>query len=154
MAGLAGTRLTASGTVSAETNSSTAAARGSRKVSTALTSSATTPGRWVGGEIDRLRPTGAGDNPMVSATDPFDGALVDRLRALHEHYVDAVNRAVEAGRDDLVAELVADYPDEALAVMTGCAVNGRPDPPRRFLGGSRYRCQVARWIATLRAAIR
>jgi hypothetical protein len=154
MAGLAGTRLTASGTVSADTNSSTAAARSSRKVSTAPTLSATTPGRWVGGEIDRLQPTGAGDNPMVSATDPFDGALVDRLRALHEHYVDAVNRAVEAGRDDLVAELVADYPDEALAVMTGCAVNGRPDPPRRFLGGSRYRCQVARWIATLRAAIR
>jgi hypothetical protein len=90
----------------------------------------------------------------VSATDPFDGALVDRLRALHEHYVDAVNRAVEAGRDDLVAELVADYPDEALAVMTGCAVNGRPDPPRRVLGGSRCRRQVTRWIATLRAAIR
>jgi hypothetical protein len=105
-------------------------------------------------KIERLRPTGAGDNSTVSATDPFDGALVDRLRALHEHYVDAVNRAVEAGRDDLVAELVADYPDEALAVMTGCAVNGRPDPPRRFLGGSRYRRQVTRWIATLRAAIR
>ena len=96
------------------------------------------------------------DNPTVSATDPFDGALVDRLRALHEHYVDAVNRAVEAGRDDLVAELVADYPDEALAVMTGCPVHRRPDPPRRFPGprASGYRCRAARWVAALRAAIR
>jgi hypothetical protein len=92
----------------------------------------------------------------VSVTDPFDGALVDRLRALHEYYVDAVNRAVEAGRDDLVAELAADYPDEALAVMTGCPVRGGPDPPQRFLGprASRCRCRAARWVAALRAAIR
>jgi hypothetical protein len=92
----------------------------------------------------------------VSATDPCDGTLVDRLRALHEQYVDAVNRAVEAGRDDLVVELVADYPDEALAVMTGCPVPGHPDPPRRFPGPrtSRCRCRAARWVAAVRAAIR
>ena len=54
----------------------------------------------------------------MSTTDPFaDGGVGDRLRALREHYVDAVNRAVAEDRYDLVAELVADYPDEALAVM-------------------------------------
>ena len=52
-----------------------------------------------------------------------DDSLADSLRALHEHYVDAVNRAVAADRYDLVAELVADYPDEALALMAPCPVN-------------------------------
>ena len=92
----------------------------------------------------------------MSVADPFDGALVERLRALHEHYVDAVNRAVEEGREDLVAELAADYPDEALAVMTGCSVRGGPDSSQRFLDprASRCRCRAARWVAALRAAIR
>ena len=57
------------------------------------------------------------DTRRVSTTDPFaDGGVVDRLHALRDHYVDAVNRAVAEDRYDLVAELVA-YPDEALAVM-------------------------------------
>jgi hypothetical protein len=93
----------------------------------------------------------------VSTTDPFaDGGVVDRLHALRDHYVDAVNRAIAEDRYDLVAELVADYPDEALAVMTGCPVHRRPDPPRRFPGprASGYRCRAARWVAALRAAIR
>jgi hypothetical protein len=51
----------------------------------------------------------------VSTSDPLgDAGVADRLRALHEHYVDAVNRAVAEDRYDLVAELAADYPDEAL----------------------------------------
>ena len=65
----------------------------------------------------------------MSTTDPLaDDSLADRLRVLHEHYVDAVNRAVAADRYDLVAELVADYPEEALALMAPCPTspNGRP----------------------------
>jgi hypothetical protein len=61
------------------------------------------------------------DTRRVSTTDPFaDGGVVDRLHALRDHYVDAVNRAVAEDRYDLVAELVADYPDEALAVIVPC----------------------------------
>jgi hypothetical protein len=45
-------------------------------------------------------------------------SLDDSLRALHEQYIDAVNRAVAEGRDDLVAALVADYPDAAMALMS------------------------------------
>ena len=57
----------------------------------------------------------------VSTSNPFgDTGVVDRLRALHEHYVDAVNRAVAEDRYDLVAELVADYPDEALSEIVSC----------------------------------
>jgi hypothetical protein len=44
-------------------------------------------------------------------------SLVDSLRALHEEYLDAVNRAVAEDRDDLVAELASDYPGEAMALM-------------------------------------
>ena len=62
----------------------------------------------------------------MSTTDPLaDDSLADRLRELHERYVDAVNRAVAADRDDLVAELVADYPEEALALMAPCSVEGQ-----------------------------
>ena len=44
-------------------------------------------------------------------------SLDGSLRELHEQYIDAVNRAVAEGRDDLVAALVADYPDAAAALM-------------------------------------
>ena len=89
-----------------------------------------------------------------------DDPLADSLRALHEHYVDAVNRAVAADRDDLVAELVADYPEEALALIAPCPTRdsrsrlpGRPsgigDRPR----ATRRRGRAARWASALRAAI-
>jgi hypothetical protein len=41
-----------------------------------------------------------------------------RLRLLHDEYVAAVNTAVEEGREDQVALLVAEYPDAALKVMS------------------------------------
>jgi hypothetical protein len=94
-----------------------------------------------------------------------DDSLADRLRALHEHYVDAVNRAVAADRDDLVAELIADYPDEALALIAPCPAESRPVPPPRMSPTGRapgigdrprmttWRGRVARWVAALRAAI-
>lgn len=43
--------------------------------------------------------------------------LHTRLRALQDHYTEAVNTAVSEGRDDLVAELVADYPDAAMRML-------------------------------------
>jgi hypothetical protein len=42
----------------------------------------------------------------------------NRLRMLHDEYAGAVNRAVAEGRDELVGQLVADYPDEALRIMS------------------------------------
>ena len=47
-----------------------------------------------------------------------DATLVDSLRDLHAVYVDAVNRAVAEDRDDLVEDLVAEYIDEALKLMS------------------------------------
>ncbi|MFC5951586.1 hypothetical protein ACFQH9_25300 [Pseudonocardia lutea] len=41
-----------------------------------------------------------------------------QLRLLHDEYVSAVNSAVEEGREDLVERLAADYPDEALRIMS------------------------------------
>ena len=49
----------------------------------------------------------------------MDPLLDDRLRELHEQYVDAVNRAVAEGRDELVVQLVDDYSDDALVLMGG-----------------------------------
>lgn len=46
------------------------------------------------------------------------------LAELHATYVDAVNRAVTDGRDELVAELEQDYARE-------CAVRGYREPPAR-----------------------
>ncbi len=43
--------------------------------------------------------------------------LDDELRDLHEHYVDAVNRAVAEQRDDLVEVLADAYTDEATALI-------------------------------------
>jgi hypothetical protein len=107
-------------------------------------------------ELDRVDATRWADNPGVSTSDPIaDGPLVDRLRALHEHYVDAVNRAVAADRDDLVAELVADYPDEALALIAPGQVDIQVSPlPSTTRGRSVVdRCRAARWISAVRAAM-
>jgi hypothetical protein len=52
-------------------------------------------------------------------TNPFSRAsLVDSLRDLHEVYADAVNRAIAENRDDLVRQLVSEYDDEALRLMS------------------------------------
>jgi hypothetical protein len=40
-----------------------------------------------------------------------------RLKALDEEYTFAVNAAIEEGREDLVRQLAAEYPDAALEVM-------------------------------------
>jgi len=44
-------------------------------------------------------------------------ATVRRLQALEEEYTFAVNAAVGENRDDLVEQLVSDYPDAALEVL-------------------------------------
>jgi hypothetical protein len=113
--------------------------------------------------IDRVDAARWTDNPGVSTSDQIaDGPMADRLQALHEHYVDAVNRAVAADRDDLVAELVADYPDEALALLTPGQVDTEPWPstPERLPSTIRGRPRgvfdhgrAARWISAVRAAI-
>ena len=92
----------------------------------------------------------------MSTTGPLaDDSLAERLRALHEHYVDAVNRAVAADRYDLVAELVADYPEEALALMAPCPTspNGRPSGIGGRPRATRRRSRAARWASALRAAL-
>jgi len=48
-------------------------------------------------------------------------STVRRLEALEGEYVASVNAAVAEDRDDLIAELVAEYPDAALRVMHGDA---------------------------------
>ena len=102
-------------------------------------------------------------NPEVSTTGPLaDDPLVERLRALHEHYVDAVNRAVAADRYDLVAEFVADYPEDALALIAPGPAEIPPTPMSVYrmpsgVGGrpraTRYRGRAARWASALRAAL-
>ena len=50
---------------------------------------------------------------------PYAGTtLMDSLRELNDVYVDAVNRAVDEERDDLVWQLVDEYGDEALKLMS------------------------------------
>ena len=50
---------------------------------------------------------------------PYAGTtLMDSLRELNDVYVDAINRAVDEERDDLVWQLVDDYSDEALKLMS------------------------------------
>lgn len=74
---------------------------------------------------------------------------VQALRELHEDYVWRVNAAIGEGREDIVARLVAEYPDAALRLLTegsapacdrpGCAVCAQPRPPRPATG------RRARW---------
>jgi len=55
----------------------------------------------------------------MSTSYPYPGTtLLDSLRELKDIYADAVNRAVAEDRDDLVSELVDEYGDEALALMS------------------------------------
>ncbi|MCX6467000.1 MAG: hypothetical protein NTW05_25940 [Pseudonocardiales bacterium] len=46
---------------------------------------------------------------------------VQRLRELEETYIVAVNEAIAEDRDDLVAELAAEYPDVAAQVIAEAA---------------------------------
>jgi hypothetical protein len=66
----------------------------------------------------------------------------DPFRELHEAYIWRVNAAVAEGRTDLVRELVDEYDDEALRLMTStgepgcgraeCAICApAPSPPPR-----------------------
>lgn len=48
-------------------------------------------------------------------------ATVRRLQALDEEYTAAVNAAIEEDRNDLVAQLAAEYPDAAAEVMNADA---------------------------------
>ena len=55
----------------------------------------------------------------MSTSYPYPGTtLLDSLRELKDIYADAVNRAVAEDRDDLVSDLVDEYGDEALALMS------------------------------------
>ncbi len=49
---------------------------------------------------------------------PQPDELARYLRALHDEYVDKINRAVAAHREDLIQELTDAYAEEALAAMT------------------------------------
>ncbi|MFL6129702.1 MAG: hypothetical protein ACJ73E_11625 [Mycobacteriales bacterium] len=80
---------------------------------------------------------------------------VQALRKLHEDYVWRVNAAIGEGREDIVARLVAEYPDAALRLLTECAAPACDRPgcaacaaprPRAPTGGRR-----ARWAAWLGA---
>jgi len=58
-------------------------------------------------------------DPSMSTSYPYPGTtLIDSLRELNDIYADAVNRAVAEDRDDLVSDLVDEYGDEALALMS------------------------------------
>jgi hypothetical protein len=55
----------------------------------------------------------------VNTAYPYpETTLIESLRELKDVYVDAVNRAVADDRDDLVTELVDEYSDEALKLMS------------------------------------
>ncbi|MDT7710872.1 MAG: hypothetical protein QOG20_6479 [Pseudonocardiales bacterium] len=47
----------------------------------------------------------------------MNDATVRRLNALDEEYTAAVNAAIEEDREDLVRQLVAEYPDAAAQIM-------------------------------------
>jgi hypothetical protein len=48
---------------------------------------------------------------------PTPDELTGRLTALHEAYVDKVNRLIAEDREDLIQDLVDGYADEALALL-------------------------------------
>jgi hypothetical protein len=48
-----------------------------------------------------------------------DTIVVERLRRLHDEYVEKVNMAVHEDRDDLVDVLVREYPEAARRVTEG-----------------------------------
>lgn len=48
----------------------------------------------------------------------MESQLHDRLLALTEQYTEAVNAAIGEGRDDIVADLVVEYPDAAMRMLS------------------------------------
>jgi hypothetical protein len=52
---------------------------------------------------------------------PVKDATVFRLNALEADYVEAVNAAVGEDRDDLIEQLVAEYPRAVKELLTGDA---------------------------------
>jgi hypothetical protein len=50
-----------------------------------------------------------------------DNEITARLRALDELYTTRVNEAVAEDRDDLIRQLVAEYPDAVAAVLAEAA---------------------------------
>ena len=51
----------------------------------------------------------------------MNNETVARLQALEELYTTRVNEAVAEDRDDLIRQLVAEYPDAVAAVLAGAA---------------------------------
>lgn len=47
----------------------------------------------------------------------MNDATVRRLNALDEQYTAAVNEAIAEDRDDLIRQLVSEYPDAAAEIM-------------------------------------
>jgi hypothetical protein len=60
-----------------------------------------------------------------------DVIVVERLRRLHEDYVERVNMAVAEDRQDLVDALARAYDDDALRVVASGEGAGRGVEPRR-----------------------
>jgi hypothetical protein len=56
-------------------------------------------------------------------------SLQERLEAIHDHYVEAVNLAVAADDTRRIADLESDFNDEALAAIVDHERTARP--PRR-----------------------
>jgi hypothetical protein len=81
----------------------------------------------------RIQRVAAGE--AITVPDDADG----RLRELHDEYVWEVNAAVGEGREDLVRQLVDDYLDAAMRMMSelyggtcerpDCAICARPAVP-------------------------
>jgi hypothetical protein len=82
----------------------------------------------------------------------------EALRLLHADYVWRVNAAIGEGREDIVARLVAEYPDAALRLLTedpapacdrpGCAVCAAP--PRAGPAVARRARWPASWLQARR----
>jgi hypothetical protein len=51
-------------------------------------------------------------------TMPAPETTFARLRDLHHHYVERVNRLVAEDREDLIPDAITDYADEALREIT------------------------------------
>jgi hypothetical protein len=54
---------------------------------------------------------------MMMTSTPADRPLDAELRWLHDAYLQKVNAAVAAGREDLVNSLTQEFPDDALDLL-------------------------------------
>jgi hypothetical protein len=60
---------------------------------------------------------GVGETPKPRNRCLMKDDTVRRLNALDQEYTAAVNSAVAEDRDDLIQQLIAEYPDAALEIM-------------------------------------